>query len=151
MEQPQTNVKKSLFRWETSVKGEIGAPASKIWELLTDAARFPSWNSTISSIEGAIALGQKLGIRVPISPRTFTPTVVEFEPNRKMVWRDGFAPMFTGVRTFGLAPLADGGTRFSMSETFTGIMMPLIGRSLPDFVPVFAQYALDLKRAAEMR
>jgi len=36
-----------------------------------------------------------------------------------------------------------------MTETFAGIMLPLIGRTLPDFEPVFDQYAADLKTAAE--
>ena len=30
-----------------------------------------------------------------------------------------------------------------------GLMLPMIAGSLPDFVPVFTQYAADLKRAAE--
>jgi hypothetical protein len=36
-----------------------------------------------------------------------------------------------------------------MREEFTGIMLPMIKGSLPDFVPVFEAYAADLKRAAE--
>jgi hypothetical protein len=36
-----------------------------------------------------------------------------------------------------------------MTETFSGVLMPMIGPSLPDFAPVFAHYAADLKRAAE--
>lgn len=40
-------------------------------------------------------------------------------------------------------------TEFEMSEVFTGLMLPMIAGSLPDFVPVFDQYAADLKRAAE--
>jgi len=66
-----------------------------------------------------------------------------------MVWKDGFAPMFSGVRTFSLTPKSDGTTDFSMIEVFKGIMLPLIKGSLPDFKPNFEQYALDLKAAAE--
>ena len=42
------------------------------------------------------------------------------------------------------------GTRFTMTETFTGLLLPLIGKSLPDFDPVFTTYAHDLKREAEL-
>jgi hypothetical protein len=66
-----------------------------------------------------------------------------------MVWQDGMAPMFQGVRTYELAPMEGGQTRFTMTETFSGVMLPLIARSLPDFAPVFEHYARDLKRAAE--
>ena len=56
---------------------------------------------------------------------------------------------FKGVRTFSLLPNADGSTEFSMKEEFSGLMLPLIKGSLPDFAPVFETYAGDLKRAAE--
>jgi hypothetical protein len=36
-----------------------------------------------------------------------------------------------------------------MVERFSGIMLPLIKGSLPDFGPIFEAYARDLKRAAE--
>ena len=36
-----------------------------------------------------------------------------------------------------------------MTEVFTGLMLPMIAGSLPDFVPVFETYATDLKNAAE--
>ncbi len=66
-----------------------------------------------------------------------------------MIWSDGFAPMFKGVRTFTLASAGDGVTEFSMVEVFSGLMLPMIKGSLPDFGPIFEQYAADLKAAAE--
>jgi hypothetical protein len=139
----------SAFTRSVRVSVDVDAGADRIWELLTDAAAFPRWNSTVTSITGPIAKGRKLAIKVPISPRTFTPTVTEFEPPRRMVWRDGRAPMFRGERVYELAPQSDGRTRFTMTETFSGVMLPLIGRTLPDFAPVFERYAADLKVEAE--
>ena len=87
---------------------------------------------------------------MPIDPkRTFKPRVTRFVPPSEMVWSDGFAPMFRGVRTYTLAPKPGGGTEFAMTEVFSGLMLPMIRRSLPDFGPVFETYAADLKRAAE--
>lgn len=140
---------KSAFRQVVSVSTDVAASPERIWSLLTTAEDFPRWNSTVTSIEGPIAQGSKLRIRVPISPRTFTPSVAELEPGRRMVWRDGMPPMFQGVRVFELSQQAGGRTRFSMTETFSGVMMPMIGRTLPDFVPVFERYAADLKAEAE--
>ena len=140
------------FRMECSVAVSIGARPERIWALLTDAAGFPGWNSTVSSIEGEIALGNRIRVRVPLAPkRTFKLRVSELEPARRMVWRDGAAPMFRGVRTFTLSPRGDGTTDFSMVEVFSGLMLPLIARALPDFGPSFEQYAADLKRTAEQR
>jgi hypothetical protein len=48
-----------------------------------------------------------------------------------------------------LTPKGDGSTDFTMSEVFSGAMLPLIAGSLPDFAPEFEKYAADLKRAAE--
>ena len=140
---------RTTFRMECAVAIRIAAPPQKVWALLTDAAGFPKWNSTVTSIEGPIALGQKLTLKVPSAPKqTFSPKVSELEEAKRMVWRDGFAPMFQGVRTFTLTPAAEG-TDFSMVEVFSGAMLPMIAGSLPDFVPIFEQYASDLKRAAE--
>lgn len=140
----------STFRLEYAVVREIQATPEKIWALLTDAKGFPSWNSTVTSIDGDIALGQKLAIKVPLDPkRTFTPKVTRFEPGQEMQWSDGFAPMFKGTRTFALTPKSGGVTEFAMTEVFSGLMLPMIKGSLPDFGPAFETYAADLKSAAE--
>lgn len=142
--------KQSAFRLEYAVAVAIRARPEDIWARLTNAAGFPSWNSTVTSIEGEIAQGQRLTIRVPIAPgRAFKPRVTALESGKRMVWSDGMAPMFKGERTFVLTPKADGTTEFSMSEVFAGLMLPMIKRALPDFGPVFEQYATDLKRACE--
>jgi hypothetical protein len=141
--------KASTFRIECRVSINIHAPPEKIWSLLTTAADFPRWNSTVTSIKGSIAPGQKLELRVPISDRTFSPKVTEFVPMARMVWSDGMAPMFKGERTFTLTPREDGTTDFEMVEIFSGVMLPMIKGSLPDFGPAFDRYALDLKKEAE--
>ncbi len=132
------------------VSCNIHASAETIWALLTDAANMPSWNSTVSSLVGTVALGETLELRVPIAPtRVFKLKVTSFEPSCSMTWSDGFAPMFKGVRTFTLSPNDDGSVTFRMAEVFTGVMLPMIKSSLPDFAPAFEAYAADLKRAAE--
>lgn len=140
----------SAFRLRYAVNVTIAAEPKRIWDKLTDASGFPRWNSTVESIVGPIALGSRLKITVPIAPeRTFTPKVVEFLPEQRMVWRDGLFPMFQGTRTYSLTP-RDGATDFEMVEVFRGAMLPLIKKSLPDFVPMFDRYAADLKRACEV-
>jgi len=131
------------------VKVRIQASAPRIWSLLTDARSFPRWNSTVLSIEGQIREGERIRIRVPDTDRTFAPKVSGVVSNQRMTWVGGFAPIFRGVRIFNLVKLDDGSTDFTMQETFSGVLMPLLRRSLPDFRPIFERYASDLKREAE--
>ena len=66
-----------------------------------------------------------------------------------MEWREG-NPLFLGVRTYTLTPAPDGvSTRFEMTEVFSGPMLPMVAGRLPDFRPIFAKYAADLKAHAE--
>jgi hypothetical protein len=142
----------STFRMSCAISTTIHASSEKIWALLTDAAAFPTWNSTVTRIDGEIKEGQTLKLKVPSAPeRVFSPKVSAVMVNRSMTWSDGVAPMFKGVRTFTLTPNDDGSTVFLMKEEFRGIMLPMIKGSLPDFAPVFEAYAEDLKRAAEQK
>jgi uncharacterized protein YndB with AHSA1/START domain len=137
------------FRVEHGVSAHIRAPVERVWALLTNAADFPRWNTTLTSITGEIAEGRTITLRVPDSKRSFVLTVSQLEPNKSMIWSSGTAPMFKGVRTFTLVPLSDGTTDFGMVEVLSGLMLPLIKSSLPDFNRMFSRYALDLQQAAE--
>lgn len=152
MTKPNVTKHSTTFKLACSVLATVNARPEAVWALLTDATKFPSWNSTVTKIEGEIADGQTLKLTVPSAPgRVFSPKVAIVDKGRLMIWSDGFAPMFKGVRTFTLTANPDGTTDFSMSEEFSGLMLPLIKKSLPDFQPVFQAYAEDLQRAAEKR
>lgn len=147
---PTAQKTQTTFRQDCSVRCDIHALPDRIWSLLTDAGAFPSWNSTVISLEGSIALGEKLKLKAKVAPeRTFTPRVTKLTAGREMEWSDGFAPMFRGVRTFTLEPKPGGVTEFAMTEVFSGAMLPMIRGTLPDFGPPFEAFARDLKRAAE--
>lgn len=134
-----------------SATTDIHATPEAIWAILTDASRYTEWDPGMDKLDGLIAAGQTLAIRAKISPnRIFKVKVSEFIAGRKMVWRSGMPlGLFKGVRTFLLEPQADGKTRFSLQEEFSGPLLPLIGGSLPDMNPVFAAFAEGLKKRAE--
>jgi hypothetical protein len=146
---PKITQMRRMFSLMCRVEVSIDARPERIWALLTNAKDFPRWNSTVTSIDGEIRDGQTIRIHVPGTGRTFTPRISIVAPNARMTWTGGFAPMFKGVRTFELTPRADGTTMFVMQERFAGLMLPLVGRALPDFGPVFERYSSDLKREAE--
>jgi uncharacterized protein YndB with AHSA1/START domain len=136
---------------EVRVGVHVNAAPEVVWGLLTDAAAYPSWNSTVTSIDGTIALGKTIRLKAKIDPkRTFELEVSTFEPNRKLVWEDG-GKAFRGVRTFTLTARSDGTTDVTMAEVLTGSMMGMIEGKLPDFRPSFDAFAADLARAAEAK
>ena len=140
---------KSAFNLTYSAGVTLQAPVARVWAVMTDAAGFPRWNSTVKSIDGTIAAGQTIKLVATVAPaRVFNLHIIEFVPEKKMVWSDGNA-MFKGVRTYTFAGRPGGATDFTMAEVYTGLMLPMIAGSLPDFGPVFEQYLADLKREVE--
>ena len=67
-----------------------------------------------------------------------------------MTWTGGMPlGLFKGVRTYELDPAGDGVVHFKMREEYTGPMLPMIWRSIPDLGPSFQEFARSLKAAAE--
>jgi hypothetical protein len=140
-----TTIKGKKFR-ETSVGIEINADEAIIWKLLTNAQGFPLWNSTVVSIEGNIALNEKIKLKSTLDvKRTFKLKVIEFDLNKKMVWADK-----GGRRVYTLTKVSDGTVLFSMTERIGGFMFPLYADKIPPFDQSFEQFAKDLKREAEI-
>ena len=102
-------------------------------------------------IEGRAALGEKFKAYSNLSPdRAFPVTVTEFVPNQKMTWADGMPfGLFKGVRTFTLSAQGEGTTEFTLQEAFTGPLIVLIGRTIPEMTEAFKSFASGLKRWAE--
>jgi len=128
----------------------INAPAEKIWAALTNAHDLQSWPSGITSLKGKIAKGEKLELQAEAAPgRTFKLKVTQFSPNKSMTWSSGMPfGLFKGQRTYSLTPKGDQ-VEFKMREEFTGAMLPMIWKSIPDLNPSFKQFANGLKSHVE--
>lgn len=129
----------------------ISAAPERIWALLTDAAGYPQWNTTVDKIDGRIAPGERITVHAKISPgRAFPVKVAELVPNQRMVWSGGMPlGLFKGERTFTLTANGNGTVGFAMEEVFSGLLSPLIERSIPDLQPAFEEFAAALKKRAE--
>ena len=76
--------------------------------------------------------------------------VTEFDPPRSMMWGGGMPlGLCRGVRTFAITPTGRGTPRFSMREEYSGPLLRLIWRSMPDLGPSFQKGAAGLKARAE--
>lgn len=143
-ESPAATVRKTFSR-TTSVSTVIKADPAVIWALLTNAADYKRWNSTVISIEGEIAPGEKIRLKSTLDPkRTFKLKVKTFEPEKRMIWGDG-----KGNRTYTLTNNGNGTIAFSMTEKIGGLMFPMYAKFIPPFDATFDRFAADLKKEAE--
>lgn len=134
-----------------SATANIKASPDRIWQILTDGANYPTWDPWAIRIEGKIAAGEKVVAYTKLSPdRAFPVKVTTFEPGRKMVWTGGMPlGLFTGIREFILSPKGDNTVDFTVREQFSGLMLPLMARSLPDMTQPFQDFVNGLKTRAE--
>jgi len=131
----------------------IEAPADQVWSVLQDAQAWPRWDCGIDEVNGTIAPGARITIRSKAAPgRAFPVKVTALEPPRKLVFTGGMPlGLFKGVRTYTLSTNADGATVFTMREEYTGPLLGLIWKSMPDLGPSFVQFAEGLKKEVESR
>jgi len=128
----------------------IDADPNAIWAILADAPAYPSWDSGVVSVEGRVEPGAKLKVTSEANPkRAFPVKVTELQPGERMTWTGGMPlGLFKGERTYRLTP-EGGATRFTMREEYSGPLLPLIFRTIPDLQPSFDKFARGLKNRAE--
>ncbi len=133
----------------------IEAAAAKVWAVLTHFDGYPAWNPFITSISGQAAAGEKIKVRIePPGARamTFTPRVLAFRENREFSWLGHlFIPgLFDGKHRFELIDNGDGTTTFLHSETFGGILVPLLSKIIDQHTAAgFQQMNIALKATCE--
>ena len=129
----------------------IEAAPETVWKILVDGRSYTDWDSGVLALEGDIAFGERLKVTSEANPgRAFPVRVTEVEPARSMRWSGGMPlGLFKGERTFTLRPREDGETEFVLREEYSGPMLGLIWRSMPDLGPSFQKFAQGLKERAE--
>ncbi|MCU1476263.1 MAG: hypothetical protein JWQ64_956 [Subtercola sp.] len=135
------------FEAETSIE----ATPSDVWAVLTDAAAWPTWDSGVDAVDGRIQLDEKLTIRSHVAPeRAFPVKVTELDAPQAMTFTGGMPlGLFKGVRRYSLTGNDDGSTHFRMREEYTGVMLGMIWKSIPDLSGSFSQFADGLKKRVE--
>ena len=132
----------------------VNAPVDRVWAILVDASRYATWNPEIIGIEGAFAKGARFTARVKLgngAVRSVAMTVTQFDPVSCMEWTGGLPlGLFVGRRLFTLAS-RDGRTEFRMRLRMTGLLAPLIIRSVGDRQPEVDSFSAALKAHAEAK
>ena len=136
---------------------EINASPETVWNLLTDTSKYPEWNPFIRRLSGELKVGQKLVVFIQPSGASgmeFKPVVLNFEPNRELRWlgRLLFPGLFDGEHIFQIEPLSEKRVRFHQREVFSGILVPLLKKSLnTDTRRGFNEMNQKLKELAESK
>lgn len=107
---------------------EINAPAERVWNILTDAAKFSQWNPFIHRLQGNLVQGARLEVLLGESANKgmmFRPKILEVAQNRTLRWLGNlFVPgLFDGEHIFEIEPLEANRVRFVQREKFNGILV----------------------------
>jgi hypothetical protein len=114
-----------------SVTTHIPSPPDVVWKILTHFPAYRDWNPFITFVDGNLKANHKLRIRI-VPPgqggMTFRPRVKAVEPEHLLEWTGklGIPGLFDGRHAFVLEAAAGGGTTLTQTETFSGLLVPLM-------------------------
>ena len=137
---------------EYATASRIRATPEVVWEILTDATGYADWNPEIVGIDGRMALNERITARVKLGSgaiRKVPMRVTAFEAPSRMEWTGGLPlSLFVGRRTFTVLP-GDGVVEFRMHLRMSGLLAPLILKSVGDRQPEIDSFTAALKRRCE--
>ena len=133
---------------------DIHATPQAVWDVLSDFAAYGEWNPFMDRIQGTPEVGAKLVVHMsPPGGRgmTFKPTVLAATPARELRWLGtlGVRGLFDGEHSFLLTPNADGSTRVTHAEHFSGILVAALKGTLKNTHAGFEAFNLALKDRVE--
>jgi hypothetical protein len=134
---------------------DIDATPAQVWTALSDLAGYRDWNPFIVDADGTPEVGGRLTLRMqPKGGRatTLRPIVVESDVGNRLRWRGkvGVPGILDADHLFRLEARDDGGVRLSQEETFTGVLVPFVARSLDrGTLPAFRAMNAALKQRVE--
>ncbi len=120
---------------EINTQINIDCPPEKVWKILTDFEKYPEWNPMIKSIEGELKRRNRLKVRLEIkgmNKMTIKPRVATFHSGKSFSWLGHLLiiGLFDGHHIFELNQNQDGSTEFIHREQFSGVMVPLMRKTL---------------------
>jgi uncharacterized protein YndB with AHSA1/START domain len=136
---------------EYSTSSTIGAPAERVWAILTDAARYAQWNPEIVAVDGTFTHGGRVVAHVRLGDGAVrkVPQRVTLDSPFRMEWLGGLPlGLFVGRRTFTVKPVP-GGAEFRMDLHMSGPLCSLILKSMGNRQPEIDSFSSALKQRAE--
>ena len=133
---------------------EIDAPAERVWQVVSDFARYAGWNPFIVRAAGELRVGERLDITIAapgMKPVSFRPRVLDVDPGRLSRWKGEFKlpGLFDGRHALIVDALDGGRSRFTTHEDVTGILLPFVGKVMTASQQGFELMAQAVKKRAE--
>jgi hypothetical protein len=122
----------SLWSRQISARIDIAAEPAAVWRTLTDLGRYPAWNPFIRRVSGDLVAGRKLSMRIHVPgglPMFLRPKLLVVDRPNELRWigHAVIPGLFDGEHSLTLAPVGPQHTRFVQTETFRGVLVPLLG------------------------
>jgi uncharacterized protein YndB with AHSA1/START domain len=112
-----------------SITIDIGAPAERVWQVMSDTDRWHEWTPSVTSIRrlesGPLAVGGRAVIRQPTFPPAWW-TITDIEPGRSFTWVST-GPGIRAVARHWIEPTGSG-SQATLSLELQGIFGELFGR-----------------------
>ena len=111
----------------TEVTFPVAAPADRVWAVLSDVERWPTWTASMSQVvlDGPLEVGAVAKIRQPKLPATAW-TVTEVVPGRSFSW-ESKAPGSRAVGEHEITPTGDDTCEVRLMLDQTGPLGSLVG------------------------
>lgn len=123
---------------EVSAQAHLAAPATRVWDQITDFDSYGKWNSTHTSFPGggpaSLSTGTEFleNMKLMGFPAEVVWTVEELEPARTLALA-GKGPMGVSLHMrYALTPQEGGGTEVRIDSAFTGAAVSLMASKLKD-------------------
>jgi hypothetical protein len=110
---------------------EIAAPASRVWDVLSDLHAYPHWNPSLTAVSGHLTQGAALTVRVHSGSGSSTlhRTVQGADPGRELVWKGAYQDipiLGEEERRFTITRVDADHVRFTQAATYRGIVIPAV-------------------------
>ena len=137
---------------------DVHATPEVVWEVITDVPAYPQWAAVLTGAEGTFDDGGRVTLHFPpgnpLLRTTVSARAVEMTPCRRLSFglrlaRLGTPGLLDTEHTITLTP-QDDGVRLWMAIRFSGLLLPLLTRSLNrDRAPGFEPMPTRLKARIE--
>lgn len=133
---------------------EIDAPASVVWDIITDFDHYPHWNPFIKEISGDHIVGAQIDvfIKPPDSNgMRFKPKILSHVPEEELRWLGSLwiPKLFDGEHSLIIKKIDENKVLFIQKEKFTGVFVPLLSGMLKNTEYGFRMMNRALKREVE--
>ncbi len=129
----------------------INASSDIVFNIIARADNYMLFDSSCLKIEGEIGLGKTIKIYSKLRPeRAFKVRVTKLLNNQLIVWETGLPfNLFKGVRTLSVLAKDDQTSEFNIEEKFSGYLLKLFKKNIPDMTENFDNFAKSLKKHVE--